>query len=71
MMNIGYRPTVNGTTRTIEIHYFDLNKDLYHKKMKVALLFRLRDEYKFDSIEALKNQLKIDKQNALTYIANI
>ena len=71
MMNIGYRPTVNGTTRTIEIHYFDLNMDLYHKKMKVALLFRLRDEYKFDSIEALKNQLKIDKQNALTYIANI
>ncbi len=71
MMNIGYRPTVNGTTRTIEIHYFDLNKDLYHKKMKVALLFRLRDEYKFESIEALKNQLKIDEQNALTYIANI
>lgn len=71
MMNIGYRPTINGTTRTIEVHYFDLNKDLYDTKMRVKLLYRLRDEFKFDSIEDLKNQLKIDKKKALAYIATI
>ncbi len=71
MMNIGFRPTINGTTRTIEVHYFDINTNLYDKKIRVELLYRLRDEFKFDSIEALKNQLKIDKVNALTYIATI
>ena len=71
MMNIGYRPTINGTTRTIEVHYFDVNKDLYDKKLRVELLYRLRDEFKFDSIEALKNQLNIDKKNALAYIATL
>lgn len=67
MMNIGNNPTVEGTTQSIEIHLFDFNSDIYHKKITVSLLKHLRDEHKFESIEILKNQLKKDKQEALTY----
>ncbi|NAS31973.1 bifunctional riboflavin kinase/FAD synthetase [Flavobacteriaceae bacterium R38] len=68
MMNIGFNPTVNGTEKTIEVHFFDLNKDLYDQKIQVTLLKRLRDEKRFDSIDALKNQLNIDRENALSYV---
>jgi len=71
MMNIGNRPTIAGKTRTIEVHYFNLDKDLYYKKVQIVLLSRLRDEFKFDSLEALKNQLHIDKVNAQKFIATI
>ena len=71
MMNIGYRPTIDGKTRTIEVHYFDLTKDLYNKKISVRLLTRLRDECKFDSMELLKAQLEKDKLEAKEYIKTI
>jgi riboflavin kinase/FMN adenylyltransferase len=65
MMNIGTNPTVGGKFQSIEIHFFEFNKDIYGKKIEVELLYRLRDEQKFESIEALQNQLYIDKSNAL------
>lgn len=68
MMNIGTNPTVDGTKQSIEIHFFDFNGDLYNKKVKIELLGRLRDESKFDSLESLKSQLKIDKENALALV---
>lgn len=68
MMNIGNRPTVNGITQTIEINLFDFNDDLYGQTITVSLLKRMRDEQKFESLEALKNQLAFDKQIALSYI---
>lgn len=71
MMNIGNRPTIEGKTRTIEVHYFNLDKDLYNRNVKIVLLSRLRDEFKFDSLEALKDQLHIDKVNAQKFIATI
>ncbi len=71
MMNIGYRPTVSGKYQTIEIHFFNFKKDLYGKKIQVDVLTFLRDEKKFDSVEALKNQLTQDKQISLTYINGI
>lgn len=67
MMNIGNRPTVDGTNQSIEIHFFDLNKDLYNKELKVSLHKRLRNEEKFASVEALKQQLIEDKTAALNY----
>lgn len=70
MMNIGYRPTVNGKNRTIEIHFFDFNKNLYQKTIQVDVLYFLRDEKKFNSIEELKAQLIVDKKNALSIIKN-
>lgn len=68
MMNIGNRPTVNGITQTIEINLFDFNEDIYGQTITVALLKRMRNEQKFDSLDALKNQLALDKQTALSYI---
>lgn len=70
MMNIGYNPTVNGTTKTIEVHFFDFEKDLYDQKLQIDLLSRLRDEQKFDSLEELKTQLAKDKQKSLQYLTN-
>lgn len=70
MMNIGNRPTVDGNYQTIEVHFFDVNQDLYGKKITIELLYFLRDEQKFDSIELLKNQLKKDEENAKNYLQN-
>lgn len=68
MMNIGFRPTVDGTTQTIEINYFDFNQDLYDQKITISTLKRMRSEQKFESIDALRNQLNVDKTTAMQYI---
>ena len=69
MMNIGLNPTVNGEKETIEVHFFDFDNDIYGENIQIELLNRIRDEEKFESVEALKIQLKKDKETALTYIA--
>jgi riboflavin kinase/FMN adenylyltransferase len=69
MMNIGTRPTVDGTSQTIETNFFDFDQDLYDQKITVTLLKRMRSEQKFESLDALKNQLGIDKSEALNYIS--
>ena len=68
MMNIGYNPTVSGTERSIEAHFFDFDEDLYGTTIQVDMLERIRDEHKFASIEALKAQLVIDKETSLALI---
>ncbi|AMC11131.1 bifunctional riboflavin kinase/FMN adenylyltransferase [Lutibacter profundi] len=68
MMNIGYRPTVSGKHQTIEIHFFDFNKNLYGAKIQIEVLKFLRNEQNFKSIENLKTQLQKDKQKSLKYI---
>ncbi|SNR27260.1 riboflavin kinase / FMN adenylyltransferase [Maribacter sedimenticola] len=68
MMNIGYNPTVNGTSKSIEINFFDFNADLYDKKIQVDILARLRDEHKFESVDALKLQLAKDKERSIQLI---
>lgn len=70
MMNIGNRPTVNGNHQTIEVHFFDFNKDLYGKKLTIELIYFLRDEKKFGSIDLLIHQLKKDEKTARDYIKN-
>ncbi len=67
MMNIGFNPTVNGKSQTIEINYFDFEEDLYDQKITVSILKRIRDEQKFDSVDHLKVQLTQDKNTALVY----
>ena len=68
MMNIGNRPTVGGSHQTIEVHFFDFNANLYHQQLTIKLLYFLRDEQKFDSIEHLMLQLKKDEQTARDFI---
>ena len=70
MMNIGFRPTVSGKHQTIEAHLFDFDKDLYGKNITIELLYFLRDEKKFDSVEDLIVQLHLDKENAISYLKN-
>jgi len=62
MMNIGFRPTVNGKVRTIEVHYFKFNENLYDKEIKIEILDLIRNEKKFNSLEDLEKQLVIDKK---------
>ena len=68
MMNIGFNPTVEGKEKTIEVHFFDFDQDLYERKIKVELLHHIRDEHKFDSVESLKEQLTKDRQTSLALI---
>jgi riboflavin kinase/FMN adenylyltransferase len=60
VMNIGKRPTVNGTYSSAEVHLFDWSGDLYGKKLAVELVKFLRPEQKFASLEALKTQIQLD-----------
>ncbi len=69
MMNIGYNPTVSSSgDKSIEIHFFDLDSDLYDRIVEIELLDRLRDEQKFNSQEELQLQLQKDKENALVLL---
>ena len=68
MMNIGFNPTVNGTEKSIEINFFDFDTNLYDQKIQVNILVRLRDEHKFESIDALKAQLAKDKEKSIEFI---
>ncbi|MDO1501937.1 bifunctional riboflavin kinase/FAD synthetase [Winogradskyella maritima] len=71
MMNIGSNPTIANKERTIEVHFFELDQKLYDCTLKIEFLKRLRDEYKFDSLEDLKNQLKKDEDNALAVLKDL
>lgn len=71
MMNIGNRPTVNGEHQTIEINFFDFNKDIYNKIISIEILAFIREEQKFDSLDSLKSQLNKDQQTSLSYISKI
>ncbi len=58
--SLGTRPTVNGTDPLLEVHLFDFDGDLYGHYLDVDFVARLRDEQKFDSIEALVAQMHRD-----------
>ncbi len=68
MMNIGINPTVGGTEKTIETHFFDLDRDLYGKYLTIELLTRIRDEEKFDSIGNLKSAMRQDEAFSRQFI---
>ena len=68
MMNIGSRPTVDGNHQTIEVYFFDFNQDLYNQNLTIELMYFLRDEHKFDSIDSLVHQLEKDEEMARNYI---
>ena len=68
MMNIGTNPTVKGKEQTIEVHFFDFDRDIYNENIQIRLIKRLRDEQKFDSVAQLKAQLQEDKLASLALI---
>ena len=68
MMNIGTNPTVEGKSRSIEVHFFNFEGDIYDAQLKIEFLYWLRSEQKFESLHALKNQLNQDMAHALDRI---
>lgn len=66
MMNIGTNPTVNGQQQSIELHIINWSGNVYDQRLQVALLDRVRDEVKFDSMADLQVQLEKDKDFILT-----
>lgn len=68
MMNIGHNPTLGENERSIEVHFFDLNEDLYDKVLSIALLEFIRPEEKFSSLDALKTQLQKDREFSKKYL---
>ena len=69
MCNVGYRPTVGaGNARTIETNIFDFNEDIYGLDIKLTFLSKIRDEVKFDSLDALRSQLEHDRDACLDLI---
>lgn len=71
MMNIGVRPTVDGTKRSIEVNIFDFNEDIYDKPMRVLVVEHLRGEQKFDGLEALKHQLAQDEMQSRAILKSL
>ena len=69
MMNIGMRPTFDGQHQTLEVNVFRLKENLYGQQLQVAFIERLRGEQRFDSIEALKSQLREDAIEAERILA--
>lgn len=67
--NVGYNPTVGGNVRVVETHLLDYCGDLYGKEIKVEFLDFIREEKKFDSVEALKNRVLGDIETAKKYFS--
>lgn len=69
MMNIGTRPTVDGTAQKMEVNIFDFSQDLYGKQITIFFIRRIRDEKKFASVSELSAQLSLDKGQAKNFLA--
>ncbi len=65
MLNIGFRPTVDGKKHAIEVHIFNLEQNLYGTAITIQLMSRIRNEIKFENIDALKSQLDHDAKTAI------
>lgn len=64
MLNIGYRPTVDGVSKVIEVHVFNFNENIYNQEIRLFFVKKIRQEKKFNTLEELKSQLYIDKETA-------
>lgn len=71
MMNIGKNPTIGENEQSIEVHFFELNRDIYNENLKISILEHIREEQKFNSLSELQAQLEKDKSFSLDYIQNL
>jgi len=67
--NVGTRPTVDGSYCVLEIHLFDFDSDIYGRYLDVEFCRKLREEKKFESFEALKQQIEFDVEQARTFFS--
>ena len=69
MMNIGYKPTVSEENKlSVEVHFLEFDKEIYDHTISIEVLYYLRNEQKFSSIEELQKQIKVDFYDTLQYI---
>lgn len=69
--NLGVRPTIAGVPKLLlEVHVLDFNGDLYGKHMHVEFLHKIRDEHKFEGLDALKAQIALDIKVARNFFQN-
>ncbi|MBT1704686.1 riboflavin kinase, partial [Chryseosolibacter indicus] len=71
MLYIGYRPTINGNKLNIEVNIFEFDKDVYGENITINLHHLIRGDAKFSDLEQLKDQLKLDKLDALRLLSSI
>jgi riboflavin kinase/FMN adenylyltransferase len=71
MTNIGVRPTFGEGDRTVETHLFNFDGDLYGRDVRLAFVQRLRDERRFEDVDALRAQLEADQRRAERLFARI
>jgi len=72
MLNIGMRPTVTDSKELrIEVNIFDFSEMIYGKQLKVFFHKRIRDEVRFSSLSALKEQLATDKQDCISVLKTV
>jgi riboflavin kinase/FMN adenylyltransferase len=69
--SLGTRPTVMGTEPLLEVHVFDFSGDLYGRLIEVEFIAKLRDEVKFDSLDAMVVQMKIDAEVAREMLSKV
>jgi riboflavin kinase/FMN adenylyltransferase len=69
--SLGTRPTVNGVEPLLEAHVFDFEGDLYGRAIEVEFVAKLRDELKFDSLDAMKVQMKVDAAQARDLLSKV
>jgi riboflavin kinase / FMN adenylyltransferase len=69
--SLGTRPTVNGVEPLLEVHVFDFSGDLYGRSIEVEFVAKLRDEVKFDSLDALVVQMKLDDAQARDLLSKV
>ena len=70
MMNIGFRPTFDGQTKSLEVNIFNFEQMIYGKMLQIHFFDRIRDEQKFEGLDELKAQLNKDKQTALNIFSD-
>ena len=67
--SLGTRPTVDGSHVLLEVFLFDFNKEIYGEHLQVSFLHKLRDELRFDSLDALKEKIQQDVEEARAFFA--
>ncbi|TCT23129.1 bifunctional riboflavin kinase/FAD synthetase [Thiobaca trueperi] len=69
--NIGARPTVDGQGCRLEVHLFDFDQQIYGRHLEVEFRLKLRDEQRFESLDALKRQIQLDAATARDYLSGM
>lgn len=68
MLSIGHRPTLHHGGEAVEVYLFEFNKDIYGQKLRVSVKKFLRSQYKFNSLDALKQQMHLDRDATLSVL---